>query len=288
MVLAKSFGNFELNFIYRMLTFPNAKINLGLNVIGKRPDGYHNIESVFYPVEWTDALEIIKADEFSFKSSGLEIPGEPANNLIIKAYKILVGAGLVFENSVNIHLHKVIPMGAGIGGGSADGAFALKMLNEIFELNLSDLQLEDFASQLGSDCPFFIQNRPKFCFGRGTDFEEIDFSLKGYSLVLANPQIHISTAEAYSGVIPYTPEISIKEILKMPVSQWKELLVNDFEEKILLNHPRISEVKQELYSVGALYASMTGSGSTVFGIFENLPEKFSPENCVIWTGKAKF
>ena len=288
MVLAKSFGNFELNFIYRMLTFPNAKINLGLNVIGKRPDGYHNIESVFYPVEWTDALEIIKADEFSFKSSGLEIPGETANNLIIKAYKILVGAGLVFENSVNIHLHKVIPMGAGIGGGSADGAFALKMLNEIFELNLSDLQLEDFASQLGSDCPFFIQNRPKFCFGRGTDFEEIDFSLKGYSLVLANPQIHISTAEAYSGVIPYTPEISIKEILKMPVSQWKELLVNDFEEEIQLNHPKISEVKQELYSVGALYASMTGSGSTVFGIFENLPEKFSPENCVIWTGKAKF
>ena len=288
MVLAKSFGNFELNFIYRMLTFPNAKINLGLNVIGKRPDGYHNIESVFYPVEWTDALEIIKADEFSFKSSGLEIPGETANNLIIKAYKILVGAGLVFENSVNIHLHKVIPMGAGIGGGSADGAFALKMLNEIFELNLSDLQLEDFASQLGSDCPFFIQNRPKFCFGRGTDFEEIDFSLKGYSLVLANPQIHISTAEAYSGVIPYTPEISIKEILKMPVSQWKELLVNDFEEKIQLNHPKISEVKQELYSVGALYASMTGSGSTVYGIFENLPEKFSPENCVIWTGKAKF
>ncbi|MBK6976236.1 MAG: 4-(cytidine 5'-diphospho)-2-C-methyl-D-erythritol kinase [Cytophagaceae bacterium] len=271
-----------------MLTFPNAKINLGLNVIGKRPDGYHNIESVFYPVEWTDALEIIKADEFSFKSSGLEIPGETANNLIIKAYKILVGAGLVFENSVNIHLHKVIPMGAGIGGGSADGAFALKMLNEIFELNLSDLQLEDFASQLGSDCPFFIQNRPKFCFGRGTDFEEIDFSLKGYSLVLANPQIHISTAEAYSGVIPHIPEISIKEILKMPVSQWKELLVNDFEEKIQLNHPKISEVKQELYSVGALYASMTGSGSTVYGIFENLPEKFSPENCVIWTGKAKF
>lgn len=271
-----------------MLTFPNAKINLGLNVIGKRPDGYHNIESVFYPLEWTDALEIIKADEFSFKSSGLEIPGETANNLIIKAYKILVGAGLVFENSVNIHLHKVIPMGAGIGGGSADGAFALKMLNEIFELNLSDLRLEDFAAQLGSDCPFFIQNRPKFCFGRGTDFEEIDFSLKGYSLVLANPQIHISTAEAYSGVIPHIPEISIKEILKMPVSQWKELLVNDFEEKILLNHPKISEVKQELYSVGALYASMTGSGSTVFGIFENLPEKFSPENCVIWTGKAKF
>lgn len=288
MVIAKSLGNFEINFSKRMLTFPNAKINLGLNVIGKRPDGYHNIESVFYPVEWADALEIIKADEFSFGSTGLEIPGNASNNLIIKAFQILVSEGLLPDNSVKIHLHKVIPMGAGIGGGSADGAFALKMLNEIFDLNLSDLQLEHFASQLGSDCPFFIQNRPKFCFGRGTDFEEIDFSLKGYSLVLVNPQIHISTAEAYSGVIPHSSEISIKEILKMPILKWKGLLVNDFEEKVLLNHPKISSVKQELYNVGAIYASMTGSGSTVYGIFENLPEKYNPENCVIWSGKAKF
>lgn len=269
-----------------MVSFPNAKINLGLNIIEKRADGYHNIESVFYPVAWCDALEVIKSDTFSFTSSGLEIPGNQENNLIVKAYKLLENEGFLKGNQVNIHLHKVLPMGAGIGGGSADGAFALKMLNELFELNLTNSQLENFAELLGSDCPFFIENKPKFCFGKGTEFEEIDFSLKGKKVVLINPQTHISTVEAYAGVKPQKPEISIKDILSKPITVWKGFLKNDFEEKIIENHPKIGEIKNQLYGFGAIYASMTGSGSTVFGIFDesiDLSEMYF-EDCVCWSG----
>lgn len=273
-----------------MVSFPNAKINLGLNIVEKRTDGYHNIESVFYPVAWCDALEIIKSDSFSFQSSGLEIPGSQENNLIIKAFRMLEKEGLISGKQVNIHLHKVLPMGAGIGGGSADGAFALKMLNELFELNLTNSQLENFAELLGSDCPFFIENKPKFCFGKGTEFEEINLSLKGKSLVLVNPQIHISTAEAYAGVKPHKPEISIKDILAKPISTWNETLKNDFEEKIIENHSRIGEIKARLYEKGALYTSMTGSGSTVFGIFDKTIDLFKIdfEECVCWSGECLY
>lgn len=253
-----------------MISFPNAKINLGLNIIEKRPDGYHNIESVFYPVAWCDALEIVKSDIFSFNSSGLEVPGNEKDNLIVKAYKLLENDGLLNDMKVRIHLHKVLPMGAGIGGGSADGAFALKLLNDVFSLDLTKKELENYAERLGSDCPFFIENKPKFCCGKGTEFEDINLSLKGKMLVLINPQIHISTAEAYAGVKPQKPEISIKDILSMPISAWKETLRNDFEEKIVENHPRIGELKTGLYAQGAMYASMTGSGSTVFGIFDKI------------------
>jgi 4-diphosphocytidyl-2-C-methyl-D-erythritol kinase len=270
-----------------MVTFPNAKINLGLNIIEKRSDGFHNIESVFYPIKWCDALEMIKSDTFSFTSSGLEIPGNQESNLIVKAYNLLKNEGIL-KQSVSIHLHKVLPMGAGIGGGSADGAFTLRMLNEIFELNLSVSQLQNFAAQLGSDCPFFIENQPKFCFGKGTEFEQVDLDLSGKYLVLVNPEIHISTAEAYSGINPKMPEVSIKEIISKPISEWKGILKNDFEENIILNHPKIGNVKEELYKIGAIYASMTGSGSTVFGIFEkevlDLETKF--KDCLIWQGEA--
>ena len=281
-----------------MLSFPNAKINLGLNVVEKRSDGFHNIESVFYPVGWCDALEIIKATNFSFSSTGLEIPGNLKNNLIIKAFDLLHELITIqtkknsgkknTKSQIAIHLHKVLPMGAGIGGGSADGAFALKMINEIFELELNIEQLQDFASRLGSDCPFFIENTPKFCFEKGNKFEEIELSLQGKYILLVNPQIHISTAEAYSGVLPKKPLISIKEILKSPISEWKGVLINDFEEKITKNHPKIGQIKSHLYDLGASYASMTGSGSTVFGILNKEVEHIEShfEGCVFWQGIA--
>lgn len=281
-----------------MLSFPNAKINLGLNVVEKRSDGFHNIESVFYPVGWCDALEIIKATNFSFSSTGLEIPGNLKNNLIIKAFDLLHELITIqtkknsgkknTKSQIAIHLHKVLPMGAGIGGGSADGAFALKMINEIFELELNIEQLQDFASRLGSDCPFFIENTPKFCFEKGNKFEEIELSLQGKYILLVNPQIHISTAEAYSGVLPKKPLISIQEILKSPISEWKGVLINDFEEEIIKNHPKIGQIKSHLYDLGASYASMTGSGSTVFGIFDKEVEPVEKyfKDCILWQGMA--
>lgn len=252
-----------------MLTFPNAKINLGLNITEKRPDGFHNIESVFYPVNWCDALEIVPAREFHFQSSGLSIPGDTANNLCIKAYNLLCREhpGMV-NQTVHFHLHKVIPMGAGLGGGSADGAFALKILNEIFELGLSTNELQNYARRLGSDCAFFIENRPVFCFNKGDEFEEFSLNLGGRYIVLVNPDIHISTAEAYAGIKPQKAEFSLKEALNLPLNKWEGIVKNDFEENLLSRYPAIAETKKTLYKQGALYASMTGSGSTVYGIFE--------------------
>lgn len=252
-----------------MLTFPNAKINIGLNIVEKRPDGFHDIESVFYPVNWCDALEIVPAKEFGFQSSGLPIPGDENNNLCIKAYHLLRNSQpKMADKAAHFHLHKVIPMGAGLGGGSADGAFALKILNEIFELGLDTPELQHYARQLGSDCAFFIENRPVFCFNKGDEFEEFSLNLKGKFIVLVNPAIHISTAEAYGGVKPQKAEISLKEALKLPLNKWKGIVKNDFEENLLLKYPTIEVTKKTLYEQGALYASMTGSGSTVYGIFE--------------------
>lgn len=249
-----------------MIVFPNAKINLGLNIVSKRPDGYHNIETCFYPIPWNDALEIIVSDKLTFTTSGLEIPGNTDTNLCLQAYH------LVKEQYdiplVHIHLHKVIPMGAGLGGGSADGAFTLKVLNDQFGLEISSEELEDMAGQLGSDCPLFIENKPVFAEGTGNDFSAIALSLKGKYIALINPEIHISTQEAYAGVIPQPPLRSIKKILQQPIDTWKEELKNDFEESIFKNHPKIEALKKRFYDEGAMYASMSGSGSSVFGIFE--------------------
>ncbi len=273
-----------------MLTFPNAKINIGLNITEKRSDGFHNIESVFYPVEWCDALEIIPnqntdATNAVFQSSGLAIPGNESSNLCLKAWNLL-------QDRINvppmIHLHKVIPMGAGLGGGSADGAFMLKMLNEVYELKLSNDELKDFARKLGSDCAFFIENRPVFCYNKGDEFEDFKLDLKGKFVVLVNPDIHISTAEAYSGVSPKKPEIALKTALSQPISEWKKIVKNDFEENLLLKYPTIAAVKATLYQAGAVYASMTGSGSTVYGIFEQESDlKSSFPNFAMWQGFFK-
>ncbi|MEO9482007.1 MAG: 4-(cytidine 5'-diphospho)-2-C-methyl-D-erythritol kinase [Ekhidna sp.] len=249
-----------------MITFPNAKINLGLNIVSKREDGYHDIESCFYPILWNDSLEVIEAASFAFHSYGMNIPGEVSSNLCVKAYELIKKDHNI--PPVEIHLLKNIPMGAGLGGGSADGAYTLTMLNELFDLGLTGIQLEAYALQLGSDCPFFIRNQPAIAKARGEQLEAIELNLSGYHLSIHNPDIHISTKEAYAGVMPHKADKRISELIQNPLNAWRDSLVNDFEASIFPNHPAIAQLKQEMYDAGAIYASMTGSGSTVFGIFE--------------------
>jgi 4-diphosphocytidyl-2-C-methyl-D-erythritol kinase len=267
-----------------LITFPSCKINLGLRITEKRTDGFHNLQSCFYPVSWGDVLEIIPADEFSFSSSGLVVPGDNQNNLCVKAYNLLKAG---FDLSpVQMHLHKLAPIGAGLGGGSADAAFVLKLLNEHFGLGLSVSQLEDYARQLGSDCAFFIQNRPLYCVEKGDAFSEISVDLKGYYILLVYPNLAISTAEAYAGVKPHQPEVTLFEQLKMPIDTWRNTVHNDFEDSLFPKYPILPEIKQQLYDAGAVYASMSGSGSTVYGIFNApiiVPNQFSSYR--VWEGE---
>ena len=250
-----------------MITFPNAKINIGLNIIEKRQDGFHNIESIFYPImDLFDVLEIIKSNELKFTSSGITIPGNEADNLCLKAYHLIKADFDV--KLVHIHLHKVIPIGAGLGGGSADAAFTLKLLNQLFELNITDDELINYARKLGSDCAFFIKNKPVYAYGKGDEFEEIDVDLSKYEIKIEYPNIHIGTSEAYAGVNPKPSNKNIKELIKLPIKDWKNNIKNDFEYSIFPNHPQIKALKEKFYSDGAVYASMTGSGSAVFGVFE--------------------
>lgn len=252
-----------------MITFPNAKINLGLNITEKRPDGYHNLETVFYPIPLEDGLEVTLSNDFSQKfilhQSGMEIAGDPETNLVVKAYKLLDET--FHLPPVEIYLHKRIPSGAGLGGGSADAAFMLKLLNEKFRLNLENRQLKRYAADLGADCAFFIKNSPTFAEGIGDVFSSVTLSLKGYRLILIKPDIFVSTREAFARIRPHRPEHSLKEIIHLPMSEWKERMVNDFEESVFSQYPAIGEIKKELYQQGAIYAAMSGSGSSVFGIF---------------------
>ena len=253
-----------------MIAFPNAKINLGLNILSRRSDGYHNIESCFYPIPWRDSLEIIPSDQLSLKSYGLKISGNSRHNICLRAYHLIRSDFDI--PPVDIHLVKNIPMGGGLGGGSADGTELIKLLNQQFELDLSVKQLESYALQLGCDCPFFVENQPKLVQGRGELSEPLEPYLTGYFLVLINPEIHISTKEAYSKVQSKAQEVGIKEILRKPIAEWKKNLVNDFEKSIFYDYPKIDALKEILYKKRALYASMTGSGSTVYGIFKEEPD----------------
>ncbi len=251
-----------------MIAFPNAKINLGLDIIGKRTDGFHNLETVFYPINLCDALEIIKTPNTatSFKSSGLKIPGELKNNLCLKAYELLKEE---FDlPNIKMHLHKTIPMGAGLGGGSSDAAQTLILLDELFQLKLSQNQLLNYARTLGADCAFFILNRPVFASERGDIFKEIDLDLKGYQIVIVKPEINVNTAEAFSELkINLQSERLIKSI-EQPINKWQKLIKNDFEKNIFKKHPRIGEMKKLLYKNEAVYASMSGSGSAVYGLYK--------------------
>ena len=254
--------------IYSMVSFPNCKINLGLNVVGKRSDGYHDIETFFFPVHLRDALEIIEKEKFELSTSGFSIKDEPEKNLCFKAYNLLKKDFQQFP-AVQMHLYKAIPMGAGLGGGSADGAFMLKLLNKKFDLSLSEKQLINYSLQLGSDCPFFILNKPCFATGRGEIFEQIGLDLSEYKFLIVQPQIHISTAWAFSTIKPLKPAKSIKQIIQQSILTWKAELINDFEKPVFEKHPEIKNIKDKLYDAGAMYASMSGSGSAVYGIFNS-------------------
>jgi 4-diphosphocytidyl-2-C-methyl-D-erythritol kinase len=253
-----------------MILFPNAKINIGLNVTERRSDGYHNLETIFYPVKINDAIEVIPADKLSFESSGLDIPGRMEDNLCVKGYHLLEKDHDL--PPVKIHLHKHIPIGAGLGGGSADAAFFIKLMNKQFDLGLTIAEMQDYARTLGADCAFFIENKPVFAFEKGDEFETIKLDLSAYKIVLVMPPVQISTAEAYRGVRPAQVKDSLLDLIYLPVTEWKKHIKNDFEESIFKNNAEIRGVKASLYQTGALYASMSGSGASVFGIFDTTPD----------------
>lgn len=255
-----------------MLFFPNAKINLGLNVVSKRVDGFHDLETVFYPVDVCDILEIVLSSDdarvrgsYSLTVFGDDLGCAPERNLVVRAYLLL--HSLYGLPPMDIYLWKLIPSQAGLGGGSSDAAFALRALNLIAGLGLSAMQLEVFAGRLGADCPFFIRNRPVFARGTGNLFEDVSLCLKGYRICIVKPSVSVSTKEAFQGIVPCVPSRSIKEIILRPIGEWREFLVNDFERGVFERYPLLYDIKRTLYAHGALYVSMSGSGSAIFGIY---------------------
>jgi len=258
-----------------MVVFPGCKINLGLRILNKRDDGYHNLETIFYPVPFTDALEIISSDNSTpivFSNSGLSIAGDINDNLCVKAYWLLK-KDFQQLTSIKMHLHKCIPMGAGLGGGSADAAFTLQLLNQLFGLQISTEKLMDYAARLGSDCAFFILNKPCLVIGRGEILRPLNLNLSGYTLALINPGVHVNTGEAFSALELHKlagekSQAALTDVAQLPPTSWKHVLVNDFEEPVGNSLPVIKEIKDSLYGMGAVYAAMSGSGSTVFGLFD--------------------
>lgn len=254
-----------------MITFPNAKINIGLDVLNKREDGYHNIDSLFYPLPIKDILEIIPTGgNMVFSSTGIDVSCHEDDNLVVKAFRLMQKA--YHLPNVIIHLDKQIPFGAGLGGGSADAAFAIAMLNDMFGLNLSDETLISYAAKIGADCAFFIKNTP--CMARGIGDELTDFSLdlSGKCIFLIKPDIAVPTADAYRYITPSQPAESLVSCLAKPIEDWSSCIKNDFEASVFLQHPGLSSIKDDLYKMGAIYASMSGSGSSLFGIFNEEPE----------------
>ena len=253
-----------------------CKINLGLNVVERRPDGYHNLQTIFYPVPLYDELTIREKDslimdgEDTLTLGGNPLEGEVWDNLVLRAVRLLRQEGFPIP-PLNIDLRKVIPSGAGLGGGSSDAACMVTSLTRLYGLPLSEEQMERLVSKLGADCPFFINPRPLYAEGIGDVFTPIALDLSGWYLMLVKPEVHVSTREAYAGVHPHQPAYSLLDVVKQPVGAWASRMVNDFEESIFFNHPLLSEIKEELYRQGAAYASMSGSGSTIFGLFRSRP-----------------
>ena len=257
-----------------MIVFPNNKINLGLHVLEKRADGFHNIETVFYPVAWCDVLEALPAQHFFFETHGLPVEGTVEDNLCVKAFLLLQREHNI--PNVKMCLLKNIPMGAGLGGGSSDAAFTLTLLNELFALGLSVNQLMQYAARLGSDCSFFVEHKPCIGSGKGDVLTATDVDLSSFHIMIVYPPIHINTAWAYSTLQSEKPKLqapqnSIREIISKPVSEWRDVLKNDFEEVVFKQHPEIAAIKNQLFEMGAVYASMSGSGSAVYGIFTAAP-----------------
>jgi len=269
-----------------MICFPNAKINLGLEVIRKREDNFHDLETIFYPFSLSDILEMKESNKVKLILSGLDIVDNPDNNLVLKAYQLL--KGIYGLPPVEFHLHKIIPTGAGLGGGSSDAAFALKGLNDLFQLNIEKDKMIEFASNLGSDCAFFIHNHPVFAEGKGDIFSEIKLSLKGLYMVLVKPSVAVSTAAAYRGVTPSIPDSYLIDSIKRPVNEWHDCIRNRFEESVFAAYPIIGHIKESMYNDGALYASMSGSGSSVYGLFDRKPENLKTYflDCFYWEEKC--
>ena len=254
--------------------FPPAKINLGLNVLHKRSDGYHELDTCMVSIDLTDVLEVLPSDKYQFIQTGLTVEGSSNDNLVVRAYHLLKEKYDL--PPVYIHLRKNIPMGAGLGGGSADATYTLLALNNLFNLNISTEDLKKYSVELGSDCPFFVEKIAQIAKGRGEELSPIELDLKGYYLKLIFPGIHISTAEAYGNVLFSNPSFSVRNTILSPIEEWKKNLKNDFESSAFKLHPELEKWKNDLYIEGAIYASMTGSGSTMYGIF-----KEKPEGCVV-------
>jgi 4-diphosphocytidyl-2-C-methyl-D-erythritol kinase len=256
-----------------MLAFANAKINIGLNVTEKLPSGYHNIQTVFYPIKIHDVVEITDAALTSCQVAGINIEGNPEDNLCYKAFRLL-------QKDYNfpaqqITLLKQIPVGAGLGGGSSDAANLIKLIDQKFNLGLSIVEMEQYASMLGADCAFFIQNKPVYAYGKGDLFKPVTLDLSAYNIVLVKPPIHVSTGEAYAGMIPLANDENLTDQVFLPLESWKHHIKNDFERMVFEKYPAIADVKNSLYQAGAIYASMSGSGSSVYAIFDKtitLPE----------------
>lgn len=266
-----------------MINFPNAKINIGLNITEKRKDGFHTIETIFYPIHLADILEINRTnDNFSFTSTGISFDHGDKNNICINAYQLLKNNYSL--PPVRIHLHKNIPVGAGLGGGSSDAAFTLTMLNSLLNSGLPETELMKIAEKAGSDCPFFIYNKPAYATGKGDKLTPIALNLNGYFLVLAYPMIHVNTAEAYKEINPKPSTSQLTKQIKLPVENWKDNIKNDFEKIIFKKHPEIEKIKLQMYDSGALYAAMSGSGSSVYGLFkEEINLKSIFPNYFIWS-----
>jgi 4-diphosphocytidyl-2-C-methyl-D-erythritol kinase len=256
-----------------MVIFPKAKINIGLRIIEKRSDGFHNLQTIFYPVCLCDAIEFI-VPEVSLSKDLLQVTGimtgqDHSSNLVMKAInRIRASCSIPF---LKVHLHKAIPLGAGLGGGSSDAACIIKSFNRHFNLGMSDEYLKKISLELGSDCPFFIDSVPSYAEGRGEHLTPLNPLPEGYHLTMVNPGIHISTKDAYSNCIPKLPDTNLKELYNLEITEWKDLIINDFEEHIFRMYPQIADLKKSLYDMGAVYSSMSGSGSTVYGIFKTKP-----------------
>lgn len=274
-----------------MIVFSNAKINIGLNIVGKRPDGYHNLQTVFYPVGLCDVIEFnenSESDNVVFSSNGIMLDCADSDNLVVKAYNLLKHD---FDIPAQIiDLVKNIPTGAGLGGGSGDATFTLKYLNERYSLGIDNERLKSYASRLGADCAFFVENKPVYATGIGDVMEPVELSLKGYYIAIVKPDIFISTREAFAGITPCPSDVCLKDLVRLPVSEWKHCIKNDFEYSIFPNHKMLQDVKCKLYDMGAEYVSMSGSGSSIYGLFKKNPQIVESDfnKCYIWSSQCLY